>query len=90
MCDSAEAVRQMTKVMGNTDGITISMPCAPMPVSTGEAPDFVHPRVGLVLDRIRAQLHKRRTHTSSDEEGTLLEESSSGYSQCSAAIQAIC
>ena len=42
--DSAEAVRLMTKLMDAKDDISINMPCALMPVSTGEAAEFMHPR----------------------------------------------
>ena len=36
---------QMTKLMDGKDGISIKMPCAPMPVSAGEAAEFMHPRL---------------------------------------------
>ena len=45
LCDRAESVRQMTKLMDGKDDIHIHMPCAPMPVCTGEAADFMHPRL---------------------------------------------
>ena len=79
----------MTKLMDGKDGISINMPCAPMPVSAGEAADFMHPRLVTYLTGIPVLLYKGRTHTSLDKERILLEESSSGHSQCGAAIQAL-
>ena len=32
-------------LMDGKDDISINMPCAPMPVSAGEAADFMHPRL---------------------------------------------
>ena len=43
--DSAEAVQQMTRTMDGKDDMSINMPCAPVPVSTGEAAEFMHPRL---------------------------------------------
>ena len=67
-CDSAETVRQMTKVMDGKNDISW---------------------VGRLFDRLSCVLHKGRAHPSLDQGGTLLEESSPGHSQYSAAIQAL-
>ena len=44
-CDNAEHVRQTTMLMDGKDEISINMPCAPMPVSEGEAAAFMHQRL---------------------------------------------
>ena len=44
-CDNADHVRQIAMLMGGKGGISINMPCAPMPVSEGEAAAFMHQRL---------------------------------------------
>ena len=42
MHENPDMVRQTTRLMDGKDGISINVPCAPMPVSEGEAPSFMH------------------------------------------------
>ena len=57
------------------DDISINMPCESMPVSIGEAAEFMHPRLVTLLDRFPIVLLQGRTHSSFDQKGTFLEES---------------
>ena len=41
----AELVRQTTLLMNDNGDISINMPCAPIPVSEGDAPAFMHERL---------------------------------------------
>ena len=42
---NAELVQQTTMLMDGASGISINMPCAPMPVPEGDAPAFMHKRL---------------------------------------------
>ena len=41
----AELVRQTTTLMDGNGGVSINMPCAPMPTPEGDAPAFMHTRL---------------------------------------------
>ena len=60
-------------MMDGNGGISINMPCAPMPMPEGDAPAFMHNRPVTSLTGNSALLYQRRSHISPDQEGTFLE-----------------
>ena len=82
---NAELVQKTTVLMDGKSGISINMPCSPMPVPEGDAPAFMR-KSSHIVDWKPTLLREGRSYTSPDKERALLEGSSCSYPQCSVEV----